>query len=56
MSSNQPAVQGLELSLCHILQNLHLERQLRHQPLQLGVLPIQFLETSFKPPNSVRHR
>ena len=40
-----PPLEGLEVSLCHILQNLLLQRQLRHQPLQLGILPLQLLET-----------
>jgi hypothetical protein len=38
------AVRGLEVSLRDILQGL-LQRQLRHQPLQLVVLRLQFLET-----------
>jgi ketosteroid isomerase-like protein len=36
---------SLEVSLGHILQNLLLQRQLRHQPFQLAVFPLQFFQT-----------
>jgi hypothetical protein len=34
--------QGLQVSLRDILQNLFVQRQLRHQPFQLAVLFLQF--------------
>jgi hypothetical protein len=57
------AAQGLEVSLRYILQNLLLQRQLCHQPLQLGVFLVQFsqplrlseLQTAiFLPPAALR--
>src|ERR1019366_3154324 len=37
------AVQGLEVSLRHLLQNLLLQRQIRHQPPQASVFLLQLL-------------
>src|SRR5713226_1447368 len=37
--------QGLEVSLRNILQDLFVQCQLRDQPLQLAILPLQFLQS-----------
>src|SRR5215813_10778324 len=39
------AAQGSEVSRSHVLQDLLLQRQLRHQTLQLGVLPLQLFHS-----------
>ena len=38
------AAQGSEVSLGHIFQDLLLQRQLRHQPLQASIFLLQFLQ------------
>ena len=38
------AARGLEVSLCHVLEDLLLEPQFCHQLLELGILLLQLLE------------
>ena len=40
------AAQGLEVSRGYVLQHQHLKVQVRHDPLQLRVLLLQFLQPS----------